>query len=66
MSVTAGGSSRKSGTGRWTLGEFRDGLGDPSEVRDWSRNPRLGLGRVGGSSGRSGMGTGILGEVRDG
>ena len=41
---------------RGTLGEVRDGSGDPPY------NP----GRVGGPSGRSGTGQGTIGEVRDG
>ena len=41
-------------TGRWTLGEFRDGSGDPQG------GPR----RVRVPTGRSGTGWRILGEVR--
>ena len=58
-----GGPSRRSGTGRETLGMVRDGSGDT----------RGGLGRVAGLSGRSGMGRGThkkvpdkLREIRDG
>ena len=54
-SVQVRGPTKRSGTGRGTLG-VRDGLGDT----------RGGLGRVGEPSERSGMDRVILGEVRDG
>ena len=50
-----GGPSGKSGTGRGTLREIRNGSGDSL----------VGLVRVGGPSGRFEMGRGTLGEVLD-
>ena len=56
MSETGWGTSLRSGTGRWTLGEVRDKLGDPLR----------GLRQVGGPSLRFGTGVGTLWVVRDG
>ena len=64
-----------SGMGRGTLGEVRDGSGDPRgcsgrvwtipAARDGSGDPQGGPGRVGGISMRSGTGWGTLSEARD-
>ena len=45
---------RRSGTGRKTLGEVRDGSEDLGEVWDGSEDPRGVSGRFGGPSRRSG------------
>ena len=69
-------SSGRSGTGRETLLEVRDGSGDPpgcswtgrgtiKEVQDWSRDPPKGLGRVRRSFGRSKIGREVLQKVGD-
>ena len=49
-----------------TLGEARDVYGTVGVVRDWSGDPRGGLGRVGEHSLRSGTGRRTFGEVREG
>ena len=49
-----------------TLGEVRDGSGDPRGGPDESRDPWGGLVRVGGLFRKSGMGRWTLGKVRDG
>ena len=55
-----------SGTGRGTLGEVRDGSGDPLGGQRRVGDPWGGLKRVGGHLGIVGTGRGTLGEVRDG
>ena len=45
--------SGKSGSGRETLGEVREGSGDPWEVREVSEKPRGGPRGVGEPTGRS-------------
>ena len=42
------------------------GLGTIKEVRDWSRDPPKGLGRVGRSSGRSKIGGDVLQKMGEG
>ena len=71
-----GGPSGRSETGRGTLEEVRDGLGDPRGSQGWNvdlaggpvwvRGPLGGPGQVGGPSWRFGTGRGTLGEVLDG
>ena len=68
--------SKRSGTGRRTIPEVRDGsgtlkeirdeLGTLGEVRDRSGDTRVGLGRVSRPSGRSGTCRGTLEEDWDG
>ena len=53
-------------TGRWTLGEVRDGSGDIVLVQNGSAGSQVVLQRVGGPSGRFETGRGTLGEVRGG
>ena len=53
-------------TSRATLGEVRDGSGDPRGGRDGSGDPQGGPGRLGGTSERSGAARGNLEEVWDG
>ena len=57
--------SQRTGTGRETLGEVRDGSRVPREVRDELGDPWGGPGRVRGPSQRSLTGRGTLGEVWD-
>ena len=52
--------------GRGTLGEVRDGLGDPRVVLGRFVGPSRWSGTGGGLSGSSGMGRGTIGEVRNG
>ena len=52
--------------GRGTLGGFGTGRGTLSEVLDGLGDPRGGPGWVRGPSGRSGTGRVTLGEVQDG
>ena len=73
-----GGPSRTSWTVRWTLEEDRDGSGYPregprwfvgpsiGEVRDGSRDPLRGTGRVAGPTGRSGTVRWTIGKVQGG
>ena len=60
-----GGPSRRYGTGRGTLPEFRDGLEILGEVRDGSGDAPRGSGLVGGPSRRFRIGRETLQQVRD-